>query len=364
MERLYRAVLYPALLQRMDPERAHHLALRLLRDADRMPGGTALLGRLAGPADERLRVQRFGLTFRNPLGVAAGLDKDAQAVGALLALGFGAVEVGTVTPRPQPGNPSPRVWRLPQDRALINAMGFPSEGAAAVRARLVGRRFPGVVGINLGKNRDTPPECAARDYVDVLNALWDVANYVVVNVSSPNTPGLRDLQQRTALVEILRAVGEANARAAALHRRHPHPVLVKIAPDLDDAGLDDVLAGAIEGGAAGVVVCNTTVDRSGLQGPVPDVPGGLSGPPLRARATALVREVRRRAGDRLAIIGVGGISSAADVIERMRAGACLVQMYTAFVYGGPALPGAILRDLVTYLDREGLRSIEDLIGSE
>ncbi|MDI3340248.1 MAG: quinone-dependent dihydroorotate dehydrogenase [Sphaerobacter sp.] len=363
MERLYQAVVYPALL-RLEPEQAHHLALRLLHHAPRVPGGTALLRRLAAPADERLHVQRFGLRFPNPLGVAAGLDKDAEAVAALLALGFGAVEVGTVTPRPQPGNPRPRLWRLPQDRALINALGFPSAGAAAVRARLVGRRSPGIVGINLGKNRDTPPERAADDYVAVLNALWDVADYLVINVSSPNTPGLRALQQRAALVEILRAVADANARAAHLHAGRPRPVLVKLAPDLDDAALDDALAGAIDGGADGVIVSNTTVSRAGLRGPVPDVPGGLSGPPLRARATALVRAVRRRTGDRLPIIGVGGIASAADVIERMRAGACLVQLYTAFIYGGPALPGRIVRDLTAYVEREGLRSIEEIIGAE
>lgn len=363
MNDLYRSTLYP-ILARMDPERAHHLALSLLHRLEQTPGGLALLERLAGPCDERLHVEQFGLTFRNPLGVAAGLDKNAEATRALMALGFGAVEVGTVTPRPQPGNPKPRLWRLPGEGALVNAMGFPSDGAAAVRSRLVARRFPGVLGINLGKNRDTPAEGAAADYVAVLEALWDVADYAVVNVSSPNTPGLRDLQQRSALSEILRAVDAANRRAARLHAGTPRPILVKIAPDLDDQGLDDVLAGAVDGGAAGIVVANTTVDRGVLRGPVPDYPGGISGKPLRERATRLVREVRRRAGTTLPIVGVGGIFGAGDVIERMRAGASLVQLYTAFIYEGPALPGRIVRDLVDYVDREGLRSIQEIVGAD
>lgn len=362
MERLYRSVVYPALL-RFDPERAHHLALRLLHLSERTPGGGSLLQRLSAPDDERLHVRCFGLEFPNPLGVAAGLDKDGEAVGALLRLGFGAVEVGAVTPRPQPGNPKPRLWRLPKDQALINALGFPSAGVANVRSRLVGRRFRGVVGINLGKNRDTPAERAAQDYADVLEGLWDVAAYAVVNVSSPNTPGLRDLQQRAALVEILRAVDAANRRSARVHRGSPRPVLVKIAPDLDDHGLDEVLAGAIDGGAAGLVVANTTVDRSGLHGAVPNHPGGLSGAPLAARSTALIWKIRRRGVTQLPIISVGGVGSAIDVIERLRAGASLVQLYTAFTYGGPSLPGAIVRDLIAYVERDGLDSIEEIVGT-
>lgn len=363
IERIYRSAAYPVMRQ-MDPERTHLWALQSLHCLERLPGGANLLQQLAGPTDERLRVHRFGLSFANPVGVAAGLDKDGQAVAGLLALGFSAVEVGTVTPRPQPGNPPPRLWRLPEEEAVINALGFPSTGAAAVRARLAGRRFPGIIGVNLGKNLDTPPERAAEDYVKVLCALWDVAQYLVVNVSSPNTPGLRDLQQRAALVEILRAVHEANERAAKLHSGRPRPVLVKIAPDLDDAALEDALAGALEGQAAGMVISNTTIDRSALRGPVPDVPGGLSGRPLRARATAMVREVRRRVGDRLPIVGVGGIATAADVIERMQAGASVVQLYTAFTYAGPSLPGQIVRDLLAYVEREGLRSIEEIIGTD
>lgn len=357
----YRSLAYP-MLERVEPERAHHLALRMLQLTGQVPGGLGLLGRLAGPDDDRLRVHRFGISFPNPVGVAAGLDKNAEATAALLALGFGSVEIGTVTHRPQPGNAPPRLWRLAHDGALINALGFPSDGAARVRRRLVKRRYAGVIGINLGKNRDTPLEAAAEDYVAVLDALWDVSNYVAINVSSPNTPGLRDLQQRGALAAILQAVRDANQRNANLHNGKPRPVLVKIAPDLDSQALDDVLAGAIDGGADGVIVANTTVDRSGLCRTPPDVRGGLSGRPLRERATALVREVHHRCGDALPIVGVGGISSAEDVIERMQAGASLVQLYTGFIYGGPALPGRIRRDLLAYVEREGLRSIEEIIG--
>lgn len=362
MADLYRSLVYP-MLGRIEPERAHHLGLRLLQLSGSLPGGLGLLGRFAGPDDDRLRVHQFGITFPNPVGVAAGLDKNAEAAVGLFALGFGSVEIGTVTRRPQPGNTPPRLWRLADEGALINALGFPSDGAASVRRRMVAQRYAGVVGINLGKNRDTALEDAAEDYVAVLEALWDMASYVAINVSSPNTPGLRDLQQREALTAILESVQDANRRSARLHNGKPRPVLVKIAPDLDDQGLDDVLAGAVEGGAAGVIVANTTTDRSGLCRPAPDLRGGLSGRPLRERVTTLVREVHRRCGDSLPIIGAGGISSAADVIERMRDGASLVQLYTAFIYGGPALPGRICRELLGYVEREGLRSIEEIIGA-
>jgi dihydroorotate dehydrogenase len=360
----YESSLYP-ILKQIDAERSHRLAMRVLHWAERTPGGLAVLRRYAPSRDPRLRVRRFDLTFANPIGVAAGLDKDAEAVAALFALGFGAVETGTVTPQPQPGNPRPRVWRVPDEDALINAMGFPSAGAARVRARLAGRRFPGVLGVNLGKNRDTPLEQAASDYASVLSALWDVATYVTVNVSSPNTPGLRTLQGRDALAGILDAVQKRNATIADLKRGKPRPVLVKIAPDLDDAEIDDVLAGALDGRADGLIIANTTTDRQMLLEPQPDKPGGLSGRPVRETAATLTRTIATRLGkDRLPIIGAGGISSADDVIDRMRAGASLTQIYTGFVYGGPALPGLILRDLSAYVEREGLRSIEEIIGDD
>jgi len=358
----YERAVFPA-LARLDPERAHRMTLRGLSALDRLPSGWQLLRRLCQPpVDDRLGVDCLGRRFPNPLGLAAGFDKDAEAVGALLALGFGSVEVGTVTPRPQLGNPRPRLWRLAEEQALLNALGFPSSGMAAVRARLVSRLFPGVVGINLGTNRDTPLERAAEDYSAVLTALWDVADYLVVNVSSPNTPGLRELQARPALVELLRALGEENRRVARLRQLRPRPLLVKIAPDLDLAGLEQVIEAAVEGGAAGLVIANTSTDRGLLSRPLPDLPGGISGRPLRARTTALTREAYRRAGGRLLLVGVGGIGSAGDVVERLRAGASLVQLYTALVYRGPGLPSRILRGVLAYLEREGLRSVEQLVG--
>ncbi len=356
----YRQWLYPVLAT-IEPERAHRLALHSLKLTGSAP---AALDWLAPPLDERLNVERFGVRFANPLGVAAGLDKDAEAVTGLLRLGFGAVEIGTITPRPQPGNPPPRLWRFPDDGALINALGFPSQGAAAVRQRLVGRQFPGVIGINLGKNKLTPARDAAEDYVSVVETLWDVADYFTLNVSSPNTPGLRDLQRRDALLSILRPVMEQNDRSARLLGGHERPVLVKIAPDLTDEALDEVLAGTIEGEASGIIVANTSTDHCLLRGNAGHLPGGLSGRPIGALALGMVRKVRQQVGDSLPIVGVGGIENAADVIERMRAGASLVQLYTAFVYGGPALPGVIVRDLLDYVEREGLRSIEEIVGAE
>ena len=273
-ERLYRSV-----IARGDAERAHHLALAGLEAAGRAPGGAAALGALAPEADDRLRLRLWDLPFANPLGVAAGLDKDGRAVTALHALGFGHVEVGTVTLRPQPGNPKPRVWRAVEERALINAMGFPSDGAAAVRARLIGLRPAGVVGINIGKNRDTPIERAVEDYAALVMALFDVAGYIAVNVSSPNTPGLRSLQTASELGRILEAVHAANLEAAGLARLGPRPVLVKIAPDLEDAEIEATADAALAGGASGIIATNTTTSRAGLPVRYSDLPGGTSGAP-------------------------------------------------------------------------------------
>ncbi|HET7034044.1 MAG TPA: quinone-dependent dihydroorotate dehydrogenase [Thermomicrobiaceae bacterium] len=358
----YRSQLYPV-LARLDAERSHRLALRSLATAERAPGGLRLLRRFAPPPDPRLRVERWGLSFPNPLGVAAGLDKNAEAVAALFALGFGAVEIGTVTPRPQPGNPAPRLWRFPEQQALVNALGFPSEGAAAVRRRLAGRRFPGVVGVNLGKNRDTPPERAVEDYLAVLEALWDVAGYLTVNVSSPNTPGLRDLQRPEALRALLGAVVEHDALLARLHGGRPHPVLVKLAPDLDERQLADALESLTAAGAAGVILGNTTTSRAGLPPASRELPGGVSGAPLGARNLELLGAARRLAPE-LPLVAAGGIDSAADVIARLRAGAGLAQLYTGFIYGGPALPGEILAGLSAFMDRHGSRSIGEIEGAE
>lgn len=360
----YERQIFP-LLTRLDAERAHRFALHGLHLAERLPGGISTLSRDVPEPDPRLVVGTLGREFANPIGVAAGLDKDAEAMDALFALGFGAVEIGTVTPRPQPGNPRPRVWRIPGDEAVINAMGFPSSGVSVVRKRLFGRQFPGIVGVNLGKNKATELEKAARDYTRVLDDLWPMADYVVINVSSPNTPGLRELQGRSALGALVGEVQRLNRWKADVFSQRPHPVLVKIAPDLDDWALDEVLQGAIDGGTNGFIISNTTIDRSVLSEPHDGLPGGVSGRPLRAKANELLRKASERLGpaEDYPLIGVGGISNADDVIERMQAGASLVQIYTGFVYGGPGLPARILRDLSTFCDREGVRSIREIVGA-
>ncbi|TVR71189.1 MAG: quinone-dependent dihydroorotate dehydrogenase [Sphaerobacteraceae bacterium] len=360
----YERQIFP-LLTRLDAERVHRFALHGLHLAERLPGGIAAMSRDVPTPDPRLSVDTLGLRFANPIGVAAGLDKDAEAIDALFALGFGSVEIGTVTPRPQPGNPRPRVWRIPGQDAVINAMGFPSSGVSAVRKRLFGRRFPGVIGINLGKNKETSLENAVRDYTRVLDDLWPMGNYVVINVSSPNTPGLRELQGRAALGQLVHEVQRLNRWKADVFTQKAHPVLVKVAPDLDDWALDEVLAGAIDGDADGFIFSNTTIDRSVLTDPHLELPGGVSGKPLRARANALLMLAYGRLGesDRRPLIGVGGISTAEDVIERMKAGASLVQIYTGFVYGGPGLPARILRELQQFCDREGIESISEIVGT-
>ena len=355
---------YRTVIARGDAERAHHLTVAAMAAAGRAPGGVAALGAFAPPADDRLRQRLWGLPFANPLGVAAGLDKDGQAVIALHALGFGHVEVGTVTLRPQPGNPKPRVWRAVDERALVNAMGFPSDGAAAVRARLIGLRPAGVVGINIGKNRDTPIEQAVEDYAALVAALFDIANYVAVNVSSPNTPGLRSLQTAGELLRILDAVNGANTEAAALAGLRPRPVLVKIAPDLTDTEVEAVAEAALEGGASGIIATNTTTSRAGLPDRFGELPGGTSGKPLRERANAVCRLLYRRLDGRLPIVGVGGISCGADAVVRVRAGASLIQVYTGFTYAGPRFAESLLGALSADADARGWHDIGAVVGSD
>src|SRR5579859_1336868 len=329
-------LLFRVVLRRLPAETAHRAGFALIRVAG-AAAAAGLLRRWLGPRDPVLRVRALGLEFPGPLGLAAGFDKDARATAGLGALGFGFVEVGTVTARAQPGNPRPRMFRLPADRALVNRMGFNNEGAAAAAARL--RRRAGViVGVNIGKTKAVPDEEAARDYAASARAVAGVADYVVVNVSSPNTPGLRDLQAADRLKPVLVAVREA-LDAAADHRV---PLLVKIAPDLADADVDAIADLALELGLDGIVATNTTVSRAGLASSPAEVAaagaGGLSGAPLRDRALAVLRRLRARAGDRLVLIAAGGIETGDDAWERMTAGATLVQAYTGFIYGGPLWP--------------------------
>jgi len=333
---MYKALLKPLFFQ-LDAERAHHLVFDNLKRAHRLPGTGALLRQLYDFQHPDLEREVFGLRFRNPVGLAAGFDKNAELTDELAALGFGFVEIGTVTPRSQPGNPQPRLFRLPQDEALINRMGFNNYGAVAAATRLRHRRNRNlIIGGNIGKNKDTPNEQAAQDYVSCVEALHEVVDYFVVNVSSPNTPNLRQLQEREPLIKLLQQVQERNATLPT-----PRPLLLKIAPDLTDTQLDDILLIARETQLSGLVATNTTISRTGLT-TAPDQitalgAGGLSGRPLRQRATEVIRYLHRHSKGALPIIGVGGIHSAEDAREKLAAGAALVQLYSGFIYEGPAL---------------------------
>lgn len=354
-------MLWPVLrsaLFRLDPERAHALAAGALRA---MPAGVARALRPAVPA--ALRVRCLGLEFASPIGLAAGFDKGEVLVPGLFGLGFSHVEIGTVTPRPQPGNDRPRLFRLPAHRALVNRMGFNNAGAAACAARLAAvapRDRLGVVGINVGKNKGTPNEEAEADYLACIDRLHPFADYLVVNISSPNTPGLRQLQEGAALERLLRAC------AGRLRERAPgKPLLVKLAPDLEDAAIDEAVDVAVAAGAAGVVATNTTISRSGVAGHAHAAEaGGLSGGPLEVRATEVVRRCHARAAGRLTIVGCGGVLSAEDAYRKIRAGASLVQTYTGFIYGGPAFVRRLHAGLLGLLARDGLRSIAEAIGAD
>ncbi|RAK69301.1 quinone-dependent dihydroorotate dehydrogenase [Hymenobacter edaphi] len=342
---MYKALVKPALFN-LDAERAHHFVFDNLRRAARVPGAKAVLRGLYDFQHPSLAREVFGLKFPNPVGLAAGLDKNATLTDELATLGFGFVEIGTVTPRPQPGNPQPRLFRLPQDEALVNRMGFNNDGAAAVAARLARRQNRQLlIGGNIGKNKDTPNERAAEDYVACFEALAEVVDYFVVNVSSPNTPNLRQLQEKKPLIDLLQRVQERN-----LSRAQPRPLLLKIAPDLTDSQLDDILDIARETKLSGLVSTNTTISREGLVTDAGQVAalgaGGLSGRPLRARATEVIRYLHQRSRGELPIIGAGGIHSAADAQEKLAAGASLVQLYTGFIYEGPALVSRINKALI------------------
>jgi dihydroorotate dehydrogenase len=366
---LYRA-LFDLVFRRMSPESAHRLGFGVIRLAGVVPGLPALLRRRLLTTDPVLRVRALGLDLPGPLGLAAGFDKDAVAPDLLAALGFGFVEVGTVTARPQPGNPRPRLFRLPADRALVNRMGFNNAGSAAAARRLRERaEFSTgprpVVGANIGKSKVVAAVDAVDDYTTSTTRLAGVADYLVVNVSSPNTPGLRDLQAveqlRPLLVAVRRALDDAAGGAA---RRVP--LLLKIAPDLTDDDLDAVADLALELGLDGIIATNTTISRHGLASDPEEVaalgPGGLSGPPLAARSLAVLRRLRARVGPGLLLVAAGGISSADDAYQRIRAGATLVQAYTAFVYEGPFWAARLHRDLAARLRRDGFAQVGDAVG--
>lgn len=308
--------------------------MRLLQATASLPGGQTGLQRLFAAAPDPEPVEAFGLTFGNRVGLAAGYDKDGRCVRGLSTLGFGHIEVGTVTPEPQPGNPRPRLFRLMEDEALINRMGFPSRGAVAVRRALKAGRPPGVViGVSLGKGASTPLEDAAEDYLRLFGTFADVADYLAINVSSPNTVGLRRLQARAHLEGLLSAVLTSRHESG---RPRP-PVLLKIAPDLEADELDDVLATASSQGVDGIIATNTTTGRPALRSPRASERGGLSGRPQRARTLEIVQQIAKAGGGRIPIIACGGISSPDDLRAALDAGACLVQIYTALVFQGPGV---------------------------
>jgi len=337
-----------AALHRLDPETAHGLSIRALR---------AGLVPLPGPVSTaRLRTRIAGLDLPNPLGLAAGYDKNAEAIAPLLRAGFGFVEVGAATPRPQPGNPRPRLFRLSADRAAINRFGFNNDGAETIAARLAARPASGVVGLNLGANKDSPDRAA--DYAAVLARCGPHVDFATVNVSSPNTEKLRDLQGTEALAALLGGVMETRA---ALDR--PIPVFLKIAPDLTEAELDGIAGVATAAGLDGIIATNTTLSRNGLTDPQRDETGGLSGRPLFERSTRVLARLSALTDGAMPLIGVGGISSAGDAYAKIRAGASAVQLYTALVYEGISVVPRILRDLDALLERDGFARLADAVGT-
>jgi dihydroorotate dehydrogenase len=345
-------MMYPFIrpfLFRLDPEAAHRLTLQLVRLAGDLPPTCWLLQAMYAAPEKP--VEAFGLHFKNPVGLAAGYDKDGVAVRGLAGLGFGHLEIGTVTPRPQPGNPKPRVFRLVEDRAVINRMGFPGKGAEYVagRIRSLGQRPPSVIlGVNLGKNKDTPLEEAADDYLGLMRRFMPLADYLAINVSSPNTVGLRRLQGRDMLEGLLSAIGaerKALTPSPAPASGRGIPILVKLAPDLTDEELDDALDAILRTGMDGVIATNTTLRRQGLRSARRDETGGLSGEPLTARSQAVLHQVVKRLAGHLPVVSAGGIMSPADAKSRLDAGAALVQVYTGLVYAGPGLVQKIVREI-------------------
>jgi len=331
----------------VDPERAHGLAIDLL--AGWGAAGAPFAARVADPV---LETEIAGLRFPNPVGLAAGLDKNGHAIDGLLALGFGAVEIGTLTPRPQPGNPRPRLFRLTQDRAVINRMGFNNDGIDAALARVVKAKRRGVLGINVGANKDSTDRIA--DYQAGVARAAPVADYVTINISSPNTPGLRDLQHGAALAELLAAADEARGET---------PLFLKVAPDLDAAAIDDIARAAIGHRIDALIVSNTTIGRPALRSPQASETGGLSGAPLAPLARARLADFRRATGAMLPLISAGGIGDADETYARIRAGASLVQLYSALVYEGPGLPARIARGLAARLRRDGFETVAQAVGS-
>lgn len=341
---MYRFLLKPILFL-LSPEKAHNLTFGLLKWMLKIPGMKVLFHRIFVYNDPLLEREVFGLKFKNPVGLAAGLDKDAKLVNELACLGFGFIEIGTVTPLPQPGNPRPRLFRLPKDEGLINRMGFNNEGAEAAALRLKKARPNIIIGGNIGKNKATLNEHAESDYEKSFNLLFDIVDYFVINVSSPNTPNLRALQEKEPLKKLLLNIKRLNQEKPI-----SKPILLKIAPDLNNGQLDDIVAIVLETEIDGVIAANTTISRQDLSTAESEIEaigaGGLSGKPLRNRSTEVIRYIHQHAKGAFPIIGVGGIHSPEDALEKLEAGASLVQLYTGFIYEGPSLIKRINKAIV------------------
>jgi dihydroorotate dehydrogenase len=334
------ALLKPILFK-FDPEKVHYFVTRNLRRFNRFPGGAAVSRAIWDLRDNMLEKEVFGLKFRNPVGLAAGFDKNADVISEMANLGFGFIEVGTVTPLPQPGNPKPRMFRLPKDGGLINRMGFNNLGVDVVAEHIAAyRKNPSaaqkglIIGGNIGKNKVTPNEEAVNDYIKCFDRLFDVVDYFVVNVSSPNTPGLRELQEKEPLLHLLNTLQQRNSKNGI-----SRPILLKIAPDLSNEQLDDIVEIVQTAGIAGVIATNTTISREDLSSPdnLKSETGGLSGKPLTQRSTEVIAYLAKKSKGSFPIIGVGGIHSPNDALDKLKAGASLIQLYTGFIYEGPGL---------------------------
>lgn len=362
---IYRSLLRPILFS-LPPETAHELALHSLP----LVLGTRVVRNLVAKkfhAPNFGKLERFGLTFPNPVGLAAGFDKNGIALDSLAALGFGHIEAGTVTFQPQPGNPRPRLFRLPLDKALINRAGFNNDGAAAFVERVRKHRPPCVLGVSIGKSKAEPIENAVADYLKCFETVYPVADYIAVNVSSPNTPGLRELQRAEQLENLLRSLQERNEELAKLKAKpQAVPLLVKLAPDLEPGDLELIVDVARRCNIAGIIATNTTVERQGLRTPDTKVAacgaGGLSGTPLRSRSTQKITSLYRLSAGSIPIIGVGGIFTAADAWEKICAGASLVQLYTGFIYQGPSIARDINKGLADILSCEGVKTLDEAVG--
>lgn len=346
---LYSSLVQP-LLFRADAERAHEFGMAALRS------GLASPFHVADSSFGMEPIELFGLRFANPLGIAAGFDKNGIVVDQLASLGFGFVEVGTVTLKSQPGNPKPRMFRLPENKALINRLGFNNAGAEAVVQNLRKIKRNCVVGVNIGKNKDVPNEEAIENYLGAFELVHGVADYITVNVSSPNTPGLRDLQNTRSLDDLVTAIQTKNRELGE------KPLLVKIAPDLADEDVDEITDVCISNGCAGIIATNTTISREGIASPVANEAGGLSGKPLQKRSNEVISRIFRRANGKLAVVGVGGVFDANDAFEKIAAGASLVQAYTGLVYGGPTFAADVNQGLVRILNARGFSSVSDAVG--